>query len=134
MKLAMAAEMQNLDRAAIEGYGIPGIVLMENAGRGTVECMIADLGPPAGKLVPVFVGPGNNGGDGLVIARYIHQYGGIPYIITLVEPEGMKGDAAVNAAITAKIGLAGYTAADDDRLSAAGEVLVSTFCSPVASW
>ncbi|HHO48466.1 MAG TPA: bifunctional ADP-dependent NAD(P)H-hydrate dehydratase/NAD(P)H-hydrate epimerase, partial [Desulfobacteraceae bacterium] len=64
MKLATAAEMQELDRTAIEGFGIPGIVLMENAGRGTVDCMVREFGPAAGKLAPVFVGPGNNGGDG----------------------------------------------------------------------
>jgi NAD(P)H-hydrate epimerase len=50
--------MQALDRAAIEHYFIPGIVLMENAGRGTVDFFCSRLGQVAGKVAPIFVGPG----------------------------------------------------------------------------
>lgn len=96
MKLASASDMQQLDRKAIEQFGIPGIVLMENAGRGTVEFMLRELGSPSGKPVIIFVGPGNNGGDGLVIARKLHQLGALPHIIYLVDPAELKGDAAAN--------------------------------------
>jgi ADP-dependent NAD(P)H-hydrate dehydratase / NAD(P)H-hydrate epimerase len=118
MKLASAVEMRNLDRTAIDRFGIPGIVLMENAGRGTVDCMIREFGPVDGKLAPIFVGPGNNGGDGLVIARRLHQLGGHPYIVYLVDPSGLKGDAGTNAAIVRQLNLPHRVAATDDELDA----------------
>jgi ADP-dependent NAD(P)H-hydrate dehydratase / NAD(P)H-hydrate epimerase len=119
MKLATAAEMQHLDRTAIDRFGIPAIVLMENAGRGTVDCMIREFGPVDGKLAPVFVGPGNNGGDGLVIARCLHSLGGLPYIVYLVDPSGLKGDAGVNAAIVRQLNLPHRVAVADEDLNAA---------------
>ena len=96
MKLALAHEMQQLDRAAIDQYNIPGIVLMENAGCGTVDYMLRELGSVANKSALIFVGPGNNGGDGLVIARRIHKLGGFPFIVYLVDPQKFKGDALTN--------------------------------------
>ncbi|MDW7771849.1 MAG: NAD(P)H-hydrate dehydratase [Desulfobulbaceae bacterium] len=96
MKLARASEMQELDRNVIEKHFIPGMVLMENAGRGTFVFMTDVLGSPAGKSALLFIGPGNNGGDGLVIARCIRQAGGFPFLIFLVNPENLKGDAAHN--------------------------------------
>ena len=123
MKLARAREMQDLDRTAIDRYRIPGAVLMENAGRGTVACMIRELGPVEGKLVPIFIGPGNNGGDGLVIARHIHELGGFPYIVYLVEPAGLKGDAAANSAIVRQLALPHRVAvADEDLNDAVGDL------------
>ena len=59
MNLATAAEMKALDRSAIDNMLIPGVVLMENAGRGTVQVMVERQGPLRGKAVPIYVGPGN---------------------------------------------------------------------------
>ncbi|MBU0728169.1 MAG: NAD(P)H-hydrate dehydratase [Proteobacteria bacterium] len=103
MKLANAHQMRELDQEAIDRYGIPGIVLMENAGRGTVDKIIQTFGDPAGKTVSIFVGPGNNGGDGLVIARHLHQLGAEPVVFLLVSPEKIKGDAAINLQIVRKL-------------------------------
>lgn len=66
-------EVRELDRRAIEDYGVPGIVLMENAGRGSAE-LLRQLNP---KKQPVMIlcGPGNNGGDGFVIARHLDNLG-----------------------------------------------------------
>lgn len=105
MNLATPEQMQALDRAAIEDFGIPGLVLMENAGRAVVERMEAAFGPVADRSVCVFVGTGSNGGDGLVIARHVAQRGGVPLLVFLTEPDQLRGDAAVNAAICAKLGL-----------------------------
>jgi NAD(P)H-hydrate epimerase len=105
MKLATAAEMQQLDRLAIEEYGIPGIVLMENAGHGTVSLLEDELGSLLGKTVVIFVGPGNNGGDGLVIARRVYQAHGHPLLFFATPPEKLKGDAATNYSIVQKLGL-----------------------------
>ncbi|GBE11989.1 bifunctional NAD(P)H-hydrate repair enzyme Nnr [bacterium BMS3Bbin14] len=121
MKLATAAEMQGLDRTAIEEFNIPGIVLMENAGRGTVEFMVRELGPVRGRPVIIFAGPGNNGGDGLVIARHLHQLGGRPFIFFLVDPERLQGDAAVNFRIVRRLRLPMHIIADAGDLDAAAE-------------
>ncbi|WP_417910035.1 NAD(P)H-hydrate dehydratase [Candidatus Electronema sp. PJ] len=108
MKLATPEQMQSLDRAAMEELGIPGLVLMENAGRATLDQMEAQFGPVLGKSVCLFIGPGNNGGDGLVIARHVLQRGGVPLLVFLIEPEQLRGDAAVNAGICAKLWLTHY--------------------------
>ncbi|MHB8809467.1 MAG: NAD(P)H-hydrate dehydratase [Desulfobulbaceae bacterium] len=123
MQLARAAEMQRLDRAAIEEHHIPGMVLMENAGRGTVDFMVRELGPPAGKMLVVFVGPGNNGGDGLVIARLAQQLGGLPFLLFLTPPERLRGDAGRNAASALDLGLPSRVIADAAGLAAAVEEL-----------
>ena len=103
MKILTAEQMRNLDATAINDYGIPGIVLMENAGLGTVVAMNQRFGSFAGKIVSIFVGPGNNGGDGFVIARHLHQQGAKPHVFMLVNPEKLKGDAATNLKIVRKL-------------------------------
>ena len=75
MQLASAAQMRELDRETSEETGVPGMVLMENAGRATVDLMQRVFGPVAGRTVCVFAGPGNNGGDGFVMARQLAQAG-----------------------------------------------------------
>lgn len=99
MKLPTALEMQNLDRSAIENFGIPSIVLMENAGLGTVKMIERELGPSKNTFALIFVGPGNNGGDGLVIGRHLYQRGCQPVFFFLVNPDSLKGDSAVNLRI-----------------------------------
>jgi NAD(P)H-hydrate epimerase len=108
MKLATPSQMRALDKTTIEEIGIPGIVLMENAGKGTVDEMEEEFGPVHGKTVYIFIGPGNNGGDGLVIARHVVQRGGWPFLVFMVDPEKFIGDAAVNAAISDKLHFAHY--------------------------
>ncbi len=105
MKLPTALEMQKLDRAASEDFGIPGIVLMENAGLGTVNMIERELGPCKNTFALIFVGPGNNGGDGLVIGRHLHQRGCQPVFFFLVNPDSLKKDPAVNLAIIKKLRL-----------------------------
>lgn len=99
MKLSTSQEMKNLDRSASEVYGIPSIVLMENAGLSTVLMMERELGSCADTFAPIFVGPGNNGGDGLVIGRHLHQRGCQPVIFFLVSPDKLTGDAKTNLTI-----------------------------------
>ncbi len=96
MQLATAEQMRLCDRLAIERFGISGAELMENAGLGTVECMARRYGPFSGKVISVFVGPGNNGGDGLVIARHLFQRGARPRVVLLVAGERVSGDAGLN--------------------------------------
>lgn len=105
MKLPTAHEMRALDMAAIEDFGIPGIVLMENAGLGTVQMMVQELGPCANTFALIFIGPGNNGGDGFVIGRHLYQRGCQPIFFLLVKPDVLTGDAAINFNIIKKLKL-----------------------------
>ena len=94
MKLVTAEQMRGLDNAAINTFKVPSLELMENAGRRTVEVMLDRYGDPQGKRVAVFAGPGNNGGDGLVTARYLHQIGARPLVFLLLPRcQGLRGPA-----------------------------------------
>jgi NAD(P)H-hydrate epimerase len=86
-------EARELDRLAMEEYGVPGVVLMENAGRGMAELLLA-----LGTQGPVVVccGPGNNGGDGFVIARHLDNAGVQVRALLFGSPDRLSGDAAVN--------------------------------------
>jgi NAD(P)H-hydrate epimerase len=78
------AEVRELDRRAIEEFGVPGIVLMENAGRGATELLMRLN--PVRKPVTILCGPGNNGGDGFVMARHLDNHGW-PVRVFLFEAE-----------------------------------------------
>lgn len=117
MKLATSTQMQALDQIAIKEIGIPGVVLMENAGLGTVDQMEQEFGPIREKSVIIFVGPGNNGGDGLVIGRHVLQRGGFPYLVYLVAPETLGNDAGINAAVCNTIDLPNMVVLQEDTIS-----------------
>ena len=97
MYLVTAQEMRDFDKAAIDDFGIPGIVLMENAGRSTFHILRKHLGEDIQDLrVAVVAGPGNNGGDGYVIARYLINHGADVQTFLLSPREKIKGDALTN--------------------------------------
>ena len=96
MKVATAEQMQDLDRKAIETFGIPGSVLMENAGREATE-VICQTFPDIRKMkVAILAGKGNNGGDGFVIARYLLNQRIPAKVFLLTNPEVLRGDAEIN--------------------------------------
>lgn len=97
-----AEQARAFDRLALVEYGLTGPVLMENAGRGTVEILLR-RGIP-GPFV-VCCGGGNNGGDGYVIARHLAGRGFAVRILAVVAPERLTGDAALNAGICRAMGL-----------------------------
>lgn len=106
MRTVTAAEMREMDRTAIGRYAIPGIVLMENAGRelaGAAAALIAP--PPATAPIAVVCGSGNNAGDGLVAARYLFNRGYSPRIILLKPPEAFTGDPAANFIMVRHLGI-----------------------------
>jgi len=103
MKLARAEQMRQIDRTAIDDIGIPGSVLMENAGRQTVCRLCRYFGEVKGKKIAVFAGPGNNGGDGFVVARHLQQLGAQVRVFPLVGTDRIKGDAAVHFRIISKL-------------------------------
>jgi len=89
----------------MDGLGIAGTVLMENAGRGATDAMVDCFGPPAGKAVAIIAGSGNNAGDGFVVARHLALRGAEPIVFLLAEPDCLAGDAAVNFQILQRLGL-----------------------------
>ncbi len=96
MKVANAEEMQELDRKAIETYRIPGMILMENAGRGAAEVISHTFPDIHKKKIAIISGKGNNGGDGFVIARYLLNQGVSVRVYLLADPKGLRGDAETN--------------------------------------
>ncbi len=103
--LVTAAQMRDFDSAAINQFGIPGVVLMENAGRSTFEILRALFEDRLDDLsVSVIAGPGNNGGDGYVIARYLINSGAEVQTFLLSPPEKIQGDARTNLNILQKMG------------------------------
>jgi hydroxyethylthiazole kinase-like uncharacterized protein yjeF len=105
MQVATPLQMREIDRKAITEYGIPGIVLMENAALQVVREIERMLGEVAGKKILVFAGKGNNGGDAFAVARHLYNKGARIGLCVLACRNSIKGDAAVNLAIIEKMGI-----------------------------
>jgi NAD(P)H-hydrate epimerase len=96
MILVTAGEMQEMDRQTIALHGIPGLELMENAGRGATRVLLDQFGNQVRAGVGIFCGKGNNGGDGFVIARCLAEKGIDVTVYLLAKTAALKGDAAAN--------------------------------------
>lgn len=92
MKVTTAAEMNAIDRRTSERYGVASLTLMENAGTAAADFALAHW--PHASRVAVVCGRGNNGGDGLVLARHLHQAGKVVEVLLLGAARGLKPDAA----------------------------------------
>ncbi|MHC4716392.1 MAG: NAD(P)H-hydrate epimerase, partial [Planctomycetota bacterium] len=92
-------QVRDVDRRAIEQWGVPGVVLMENAGRGAADAIEEFLGGVEGTSGAVVAGGGNNGGDGFVIARHLTLRGATCVVFLVADPESLRGDAATNYAV-----------------------------------
>ena len=88
--------MQRVDRLTTERYGVPSLTLMENAGHGVVEFLSDRFAPLEQQQIAILCGRGNNGGDGLVVARLLRDQGVKPQVVLLADPKSLKGDAARN--------------------------------------
>ncbi|MCP3872638.1 MAG: NAD(P)H-hydrate dehydratase [Desulfobacteraceae bacterium] len=96
MFLVTASQMQDMDKQTIESFGLPGIVLMENAGRGAFDFLMRKFKDIGSKKVAVIAGRGNNGGDGFVIARYLMEKGIDVTVFLLSSKKKVTGDAKFN--------------------------------------
>lgn len=105
MKILTSREMRAIDRATIEDIGIPGAVLMENAGREVVRAVRRKFPRIEAERIVVLAGKGNNGGDGLVAARHLFNLGAAPEVLLLAAKDEVKGDAALNLSIVLKLGI-----------------------------
>ena len=104
MRSASRDEVRAIDRCAIETLGVPGVVLMENAGRNATDAIESFLGGLIGRKLAVVVGAGNNGGDGTVIARHVGMRGGRAVTFLVTAPEKITGDAEINLEILRNLG------------------------------
>ncbi|HEY7216585.1 MAG TPA: NAD(P)H-hydrate epimerase, partial [Thermoanaerobaculia bacterium] len=119
MRILTAEAMREVDRAAIEELGIPSLVLMENAAIGVVEALGQAFGDA--DSVAVFCGPGNNGGDGLAVARHLAVRGWEVRVFLITGGRELSGDAAVQLGICRKAELPILEVASGDGLPAALE-------------
>ena len=103
MKVVTAAEMRQIDQDTIEGIGIPGIVLMETAGSAIVRAIERHY--PTCQRIGIFAGKGNNGGDGIVIARQLTHIGRDVCLFLGSPPESFTGEAQINLQIAKRLGL-----------------------------
>jgi hydroxyethylthiazole kinase-like uncharacterized protein yjeF len=92
MKIVTAAEMREIDRITSEQYGVPALTLMENAGSAVAKYVLQNYSEA--KQVGVVCGKGNNGGDGFVAARKLHEAGRKVKVLLLANPKELRGDAA----------------------------------------
>ncbi len=95
-------EMKNTDQYTMTEFGLSSAILMENAGRNCVEAMLEEIGDEE-KFAVIFCGHGNNGGDGFVIARWLHVMGHDPVIVFLGNEERMSPETATNFSLCKKL-------------------------------
>ena len=96
MKALTAEQMREADRLTTERYGIPSLQLMENAGAAITEFLREKFDGLERRNIVVLCGKGNNGGDGLVVARRLKESGCAPEVFLFANPGAVEGDAAVN--------------------------------------
>lgn len=139
------AQVREVDRRAMEDFGVPGVVLMENAGRNAariIHALVAGRAASsalheasaASREIAIVCGRGNNAGDGFVIARHLHNIGHRVVLLLTAPLDSLSGDAAVNAAIAAKMNLpiipfdsAEHIAAAAPRLDVADVIVDAIF-------
>jgi len=112
MKPLTRAEVRDVDRRAIEEFGLPGIVLMENAGRNAAA-LLHERAPLA--RVAIACGKGNNGGDGFVMARHLTNLGHHVRLLLACDPAEYRGDAAINWGVVEKAGIVATVLATTSR-------------------
>lgn len=104
MKLLTAKQMQDVDRRTIVEMAIPGVILMENAGRGVANIIVERYTDRLQDGVVILAGKGNNGGDGYVIARCLLDRGWPVDVLVLADREAIQGDAAIHLHALEKCG------------------------------
>jgi NAD(P)H-hydrate epimerase len=123
MRYLTRHQAQMIDRLAEDRYFIPTIVLMENAARATADLVCDVLDHNCLGQVMILCGSGNNGGDGLALARHLHNRGAEPMILLVSDPGRYKGEALVNYKITQAMGIP-TAAVDAERLAGARPTMI----------
>ena len=105
MKIALSDEMRNIDKVTAEVYGLPELLLMESAGHRTAQAMASLLQGVRDKTICVLAGSGNNGGDALAAARYLHNMGAKVKVFITCEEAHLKPAAGRMEKTAAQMGL-----------------------------
>ena len=114
MRVLTAEQMREADRRTIEEVGLPAIVLMENAGHQVVFAMYATMGDLTTRRIGVLCGRGNNGGDGLVVARVLWQQGIDVRVFFFGSVSDLTGDAGRNLLVAQRLGVSVVEIVDRD--------------------
>ena len=117
MKILNAEQMKNIDRRATERFGVPSIVLMENAAVAVVDAIFEHY--PDADRVAIVCGTGANGGDGFAIARHLENRGVVPAIVLVGKRSSVKGDAETNLLICERLGIPTYELEGADEVDEA---------------
>lgn len=117
MKILNAEQMRNVDRRTTERFGVPSIVLMENAALAVVDA-IADHYPDADR-VAIICGLGQNGGDGFAVARHLENRGVVPIVLVIGDRAGIKGDSLTNFIICDRLGIPIYDVRESNDVETA---------------
>ncbi len=127
MKIVTAAEMREIDRRAAAEHGVPSLQLMENAATQAAACIARSFAEFRRERVVILCGKGNNGGDGLALARLLLEPGGGPQpaVILAADPAALRGDAATNLQRLRSAGL-------EPRVAATGEAWAAE-CAALAN-
>lgn len=118
MKAVTPEVMRALDAAAIQQVGIPGLILMENAARGTCDVLQREVELEHGDRVLVLCGPGNNGGDGFGVARHLWARGADVVVASVRPIDALSGDAATQAKMAVACGVPVHEVCEADQVTA----------------
>ena len=117
MKILSAEQMRNVDRRTSERFGVPSIVLMENAALAVVDAIVEHY--PDADRVAIICGLGQNGGDGFAVARHLENRGVVPVVLVIGDRTGIKGDALTNFTICERLGIPIYEVRESDAVETA---------------
>ncbi len=117
MKILDAAQMASIDRRTTESFGVPSIVLMENAALAVVDVIAAHY--PDADRAAVFCGTGSNGGDGFAIARHLENRGVVPVIVVVGDRARIGGDALTNLITCQRLAIPIHDVLDPDHVDEA---------------
>ena len=117
LKILNAEQMRNIDRRATERFGVPSIVLMENAALAVVDAIFERY--PSSDRVALLCGTGANGGDGFAVARHLENRGVVPVIVVVGDRDSIRGDAMTNLTICERLGIPIYDVNDSSEVETA---------------
>jgi len=103
VKILNGQQMRNIDQRATRDYGIPGLILMENAGLQVVDFLESHYDDLEDRQILILCGKGNNGGDGMVVARHLHNRGYSLRVLLFARRSEIKGDPETNLSILDKM-------------------------------
>lgn len=117
MKILTAQQMRNIDHRATERFGVPSIVLMENAAIAVIDAIFQHY--PNSERVAIVCGTGANGGDGFAVARHLENRGVVPIVIVAGDRGSIAGDAQTNLFICERLGIPIYDIRDEGEIETA---------------